>query len=216
MRRDGPHAARQRLIAFGAACGLALLVIGVAWAGPPTDQLRSDTERVLKILDDPKLKGPDALRERRSALRQIANEAFDLPEMAKRTLARHWQARTPAERDEFTQLFGDLLERAYLAKIDLYAGEKVAFLGESIDENYATVRTRVVTKQGSEVPVDYRMLRQGDRWRAYDIAIEGVSLVANYRTQFNAVIQKSSYDGLLRALKAKQDERIAGGADQRP
>ena len=204
----------KRHIVLGAAYVLGVLTVGGAWAGPPTDQLRRDVERVLTILEDPRLKKPGTLPERRSALRQIANEVFDLPEMAKRTLARHWQARTPAERAEFTRLFGDLLERAYIARIDLYAGEKVAFVGESIDGNHATVRTRIVTKQGSEIPVDYRMWRPEERWRAYDVAIEGVSLVANYRSQFNAVIQKSSYDGLVRALKAKQGERVAGEAAQ--
>jgi phospholipid transport system substrate-binding protein len=212
-RRSGP--APKRLMAVGAALGLGLLVAGGAWAGPPTDELRHGVDQVLTILEDPKLKRPDALRERRDALRQIANEVFDLPEMAKRALGRHWQARTPAEREEFTRLFADVLERAYLAKIDLYTGEKVAFVGESIDGNYATVRTRIVTKHGTEIPVDYRLLRHGERWRAYDVAIEGVSLVANYRTQFNTVIQRSSYDGLLKALRAKQDERVTESPGQR-
>ena len=101
-------------------------------------------------------------------------------------------------------MFGDLLERAYIGKIELYSGEKVAFLGDAIDGELATVRTRIVTKQGTEIPVDYRMLRRGDRWRAYDVIIEGVSLVANYRTQFDKVIQRTSYQQLVQQVRARQ------------
>src|SRR5439155_1185399 len=105
-----------------------------------------------------------------------------------RALGRHWQARTPAERDEFVGLFGDLLERAYITKIEGYTGERILFTGEVADGAFATVRTRIVTKQGTEVPVDYKMFNQGERWRAYDVNIEGVSLVSNYRTQFSSII----------------------------
>ncbi len=200
---------RPGLITLVVAWALVVFLAREAGAGPPTDQLRRYVERVLQVLADPGLKKDGRERERAAAVRRIAAEAFDLREIAKRSLGRHWRARTPAEREEFVRLFTDLLERAYLSKLELYAGEKVAFVGESVDGDSATVRTRVVGKKGTEIPVDYRMVRQGYGWRAYDVMIEGVSFVANYRSQFDTVIQRSSYGELVRLMKAKQDDPTA-------
>ncbi|MGH7393286.1 MAG: MlaC/ttg2D family ABC transporter substrate-binding protein [Candidatus Rokuibacteriota bacterium] len=197
---SGPLAALAALATF------VLGASGPAVAGPPTDQVKDRVDRVVKVLDDPQMRLDGRTAERRAAIRAIASELFDFREISQRSLARHWQQRTPAEREEFSRLFGDLLEQAYVSKIELYSGEKIQYLGEMVDGEYAIVRTRLVTKQGTEIPVDYRLLRRGDQWRAYDVLIEGVSLVGNYRTQFNAVIQRSSYDGLVKALRAKRDE----------
>jgi phospholipid transport system substrate-binding protein len=186
---------------------LALLVARSAVAGPPTDQLRQSIDSVLKILADPELKKEARTAERRRTIRTVANEIFDFAEISQRSLGRHWQTRTPAEREEFARLFGDLLENAYITKIESYSGEKIQYAGDAIEGDQATVRTRIITKQGTEIPVDYRMVLKGDRWRAYDVNIEGVSLVANYRTQFNAIIQRSGYPDLVAKLKAKQSER---------
>ncbi|MBI2016406.1 MAG: ABC transporter substrate-binding protein [Candidatus Rokubacteria bacterium] len=193
----------------GLALGLALTATALvaappAWAGPPADQLFARIDQVLRTLDDPELKQPVRAPERRQTIRRIAGDIFDFEEIARRSLGRHWQARTPAERQEFVRVFGDLLERAYIGKIELYSGEKVAFLGDAIDGELATVLTCIVTRQGTEIPVDYRMLRRGDRWRAYDVIIEGVSLVANYRTQFDKVIQRTSYQQLVQQVRARQ------------
>jgi len=188
------------------ALGLVLGTGDHAWAGPPTEQLRSQVDRVLKTLEDPELKKEARARDRRASVRRIAEEIFDFTETARRSLGRHWAARTPAEREEFVRLFGDLLERSYLSKIEVYGGEKVQFLGDSIDGDNANVRTKIVTKQGTEIPIDYKMLKRADRWVVYDVAIEGVSLVSNYRTQFNKIIQTSSYEELVRKLKTKQEE----------
>jgi phospholipid transport system substrate-binding protein len=174
--------------------------------GSPTEQLKGQIDRVLKTLDDPELKKDGRARERRQAVRKIADDIFDFSETAKRSLARHWQARSAGERQEFVGLFADLLERSYISKIELFNGERIVFVNETIEDDQATVRTRIITKQGSEVPVDYRMLRRGDRWLAYDVVIEGVSLVANYRTQFNKIIQTSSYQELVKKMKTKQEE----------
>src|SRR6266704_5750949 len=122
------------------AIALALLARSPAWAGPP-DQLREYTDQVIKVLDDPAL----AQQDRRAAVRKIAHEAFDVAETAQRVLARHWQARTPAEREEFTQLFADLLERTYIARMDEYGGERIRYTGESVDGELAAVRARIVT-----------------------------------------------------------------------
>jgi phospholipid transport system substrate-binding protein len=186
------------------------LVVGPnpAWAGAPTDQLRAQIERTVKILEDPELKKDGKQRERRGAVRQVANDIFDFSETAKRSLARHWAPRTPAERDEFVALFTDLLERSYISKIELYGGEKIRFVGEAVEPDGAVVRTRLVTKQGTEIPIDYRMLARGDKWLVYDVLIEGVSLIANYRTQFNKIITTSSYQELVKKMKVKQEEFI--------
>lgn len=197
---------RHLLLALLAA--LPLLVVRPAAAATPMEQLRADIDRVIKTVEDPELRKQGRVKERRAAVRKIANQIFDFSETAKRSLGRHWQARTPAEREEFTQLFADLLERSYISKIELYGGEKIAYAGESVDGDQAVVHTRILTKQGSEVPVDYRMLKHSNdgRWQVYDVIIEGVSLVSNYRTQFNKIIQTSSFRDLVKKMKAKQEE----------
>ena len=159
-----------------------------ARAGAPSDQLRGHIDRVIKVLDDPELKREGKAHDRRVAVRKIADEIFDFVETAKRSLGRHWAARSAEEQQEFTGLFADLLERSYLSKIELYGGEKIAFTGDAVDGDQATVRTKILTKSGTEVPIDYRMLRKSDKWVVYDVIIEGVSLISNYRTQFNKII----------------------------
>ena len=180
---------------------LGLCLAAQVWAGAPTDQARLYTDQVLKVLKDPALKEG----ERRAAVRKVAEEVFDLSETAKRALGRHWQSRTPAEREEFTRLFVELLENTYLSKISLYGGERVSYVSESIDGDFAVVGAKILRKQGAEVPVEARMLRRGDRWCIYDISIEGISLVNNYRSQFNAIIQKSSYEQLVQRLRATRE-----------
>ncbi|HEX2436834.1 MAG TPA: ABC transporter substrate-binding protein [Methylomirabilota bacterium] len=190
---------------------LLVLVLGViaappVAAGAPTDQLKTQIDRVLKALEDPDLKKEGRAKDRRTAVRKIANDIFDFGETARRSLGPHWQARTPAERDEFVQLFSDLLERSYISKVELYGGEKIQYLGDSIESDQAKVQTKLLTKSGSEIPIEYRMHNKGGRWLVYDVIIEGVSLVANYRTQFNKIIRTSSYQELVKKMKAKQEE----------
>jgi phospholipid transport system substrate-binding protein len=197
------------------AVGLAVTAAGPASAGVPTDQLRGAVDRVLKTLDDPSLKGEAKVPERRVAVRKIANEIFDFGEIAKRSMARHWQPLSEAQRTEFVGLFADLLERSYISKIETYGGEKIQYTAERIDGDYATVSTKIITKNGTEVPVDYRMIKRADRWLVYDVSIEGVSLVSNYRTQFNKIIQTSSYNELVSKLRNKQDELMAEDKGQK-
>jgi phospholipid transport system substrate-binding protein len=193
--------------AVAAVLVLALFLVSDAAAGAPTDQLRASVDQVLKILSDPELKKEARTLERRRMIRAIASEIFDFNEISRRSLAVHWQARSPAERTEFVALFGDLLENSYISKIEGYSGEKIVYAGETTDGDLAVVRTKILTKQGAEVPVDYRMFLRGDRWRAYDVNIEGISLVSNYRSQFNTIIQRTGYGDLVAKLRAKQDER---------
>jgi phospholipid transport system substrate-binding protein len=200
-----PH----RLCAALLVAVLTLLAVPASAAGPATDQLKGAIDRVVKVLEDPGLKGPDRIAERRAAVRKIAEDIFDFNEIARRALARHWQQLTDKQRAEFVSLFSDLLERSYLSKIELYGGEKIQYVNERLDGDTASVATRIVTKNGTEVPIDYRLLKKGDRWLVYDVNIEGVSLVSNYRTQFNKIIQTGSYSDLVQKLKAKQDELAA-------
>ncbi len=198
--------ARRRLALLVAALVLMPVVAGEAGAGAPTDQLRNNVDRVLRLVSDRVLKEPGRTKERRKEVRKIADDFFAFDETAKRSLGRHWRDRTPAERQEFVQLFSDLLERSYLTKIELYGGEKIQYVGETIDGDQATVKTKILTKQESEIPVDYRMMKRGEKWVVYDVVIEGVSLISNYRTQFNKIIQTSSYQELVRKIKAKDSE----------
>ncbi|HEV8474339.1 MAG TPA: ABC transporter substrate-binding protein [Methylomirabilota bacterium] len=175
-----------------------------AGAGAPTEQLKTQVDRVMKVLDDPALK--DKPKERRGIVRKIADDIFDFGETAKRSLGRHWTARTPTEREEFVKLFGDLLERSYISKIEMYGGERIQYTGDKIEGDQASVQSKLITKQGSEMPIEYRMLRKSDRWLVYDVIIEGVSLVSNYRTQFNKIIQTSSFAELVKKMKSRQEE----------
>ena len=170
---------------------------GSAWAGAPTEQLRAHTDRVVGILENP---GLDQAQ-RRAQIRAVALEAFDVAEAARRALGPHWPRRSPAEREEFAGLFQGLLERGYLSRIGEYGGERVQYVGERVDGDYAVVRAQIVTNKGTQVPVEARVLRKGERWLMYDVLIENVSLVASYRSQFDRVIRTSSYEELVRRLK---------------
>ena len=206
---------RVNVVMLTAMVALVAMTAAPASAGVPTDQLRGAVDRVLKTLDDPSLKGQGKLNDRRAAVRKIANEIFDFAEIAKRSLAQHWQPLSEAQRNEFVGLFADLLERSYISKIETYGGEKIQYTAERMDGDFATVSTKIVTKNGTEVPVDYRMVKRADHWLVYDVSIEGVSLVSSYRTQFNKIIQTSSYGELVTKLRTKQDELMAEDKGQK-
>lgn len=195
-----------------AALAIVVLALGTAQparAATPTETLKNYGDVVLKILEDPALKSPDRKNERRAAVRKVAEEVFDLSETAKRALGPHWNQRTPAEREEFTQLFADLLETTYISRIDEYGGERIRYTGEKIDGDTAVVQSRVLTKKGSEAPVEARMIKRGDKWYIYDVIIENVSLIANYRAQFDKIIRTSSYAELVRRLKERRSAPAA-------
>lgn len=193
-----------RLVGVLAIVALALGLAQPAWAASPTETLKAYSDVVLKILEDPALKNPERKGDRRAAVRKVAEEIFDLSETAKRALGPHWNQRTPAEREEFTQLFAELLESTYIARIDEYGGERIRYTNEKIDGDLATVQSRVMTKKGSEAPVEARLLKRGDKWFIYDVTIEGVSLINNYRTQFDRIIRTSSYGELVKRLKERK------------
>lgn len=194
-----------------------VVVVGIsapALAGAPLDQVKSAVDRVLKLVLDPELKKPENFLDRRKRIRAVADELFDWQETGRRALARHWQARTPQQRAEFSALFADLIERSYVSKIETYNGERIAYTGETMESDVATVTTKLFSKAGTEIPIDYRLQKVNDRWRVYDVLIEGVSLVSNYRTQFNRIIQQSGYDELIKKMKAKQEELLFEEAER--
>ena len=192
---------------------VALVSAHGAWAGPPTEQLREGVDRVFKILRDPELRGEPQTNQRRIAISKVAVEIFDFGDMAKRALGQHWVQRTPAERGEFVRLFTDLIQRAYVAKVDQHAAvTTMTFRGETVDDDYAVVQTTIPLSNGSKMPLDYRMHNARERWQVYDISIDGISLVANYRAQFNKVIRTSSYAALVSKLKSQQAEFSAPSA----
>jgi len=201
-------------VAIGSLLALIVATAPPVTAGEPTDQIRQRVDDVIKVLDDPALLAKPV--ERRAAIRKIAEEIFDYPDSARRSLGPHWNARTPQERQEFIRLFAELLDRAYIGKIELYQGEKVSYLGDSVNGDEAVVKTRIITKKGSEVPVDYRLHLKDGRWLVYDVVIEGVSLVSNYRTQFNKIVQTESYQALVQKLKAKEAEPAASPGPRMP
>jgi phospholipid transport system substrate-binding protein len=164
---------------------------------------------VIKILRDPDLKGDKQMNQRRAALTLVAGEIFDFGEMARRTLAQHWDKRTPAEQKDFVRLFTALFERSYISKVDQQDAGKITYRGETMDADHAVVQTSISLSNGSEMPLGYRMYKPRERWQVYDISIDGISLVANYRSQFNKIIRTSSYETLVAKLKAHQADLSA-------
>ena len=192
-------------------CCILILVFALApahaaWPGAPSDQLSAGIGRVLKIVGDPELEGDTKLDQRRSAIVAVASEIFDFGEMAKRSLGQYWAQRTLAERGEFVRLFTTTIERAYISKVDQRGAGKMTVRGEQVEGPYATVRTTLPLSSGQEMPIDYRMHNIDDRWRVYDLSVDGVSLVANYRSQINKIIRTSSYEALVATFRSIQVE----------
>ena len=198
----------------------AWFLVASAAASPavmPRDVVQGAVARVIATLEEAKFNqpgevltavGPNAERVR-GEIRRIATDLFDFDEVARRALSRHWAGRTRAEQTEFTSLFTDLLERSYVGKIETYSGEKIVYTGEVVDGNYATVRSRIITRRRTDTALDYRMHEIDGRWKVYDVLIDGVSFVSTYRSEFNRVIQSSSYDELVERLRKKRIDVLA-------
>jgi len=181
------------------------LTPGSAAGGLPTDQIKSTVDKALVVLKDPRFKPAAKSKERREQLRQILFARFDFSEMGKRALGANWRRRTAKEQDEFVRLFTDLLERAYADTIESYRDEKILYVGERLDGGYAEVNSKVFTGRGDEFSLNYRAHFVGGEWRVYDVVVENVSMVNNYRSQFNRVITNASYEELVRRLRDKAD-----------
>ena len=175
------------------------------WAAEEAGKLLIKTiDRGLTVLKEPSLKGPGKAQERRRRLWEEISPVFNFEEMSKRALGQHWKKRTPEEKRKFAELFTHILKDTYIGETDTYSGEEIVFLKEKHDDNnYATVQTKIITNTGTETLVDYRMLNNDGKWKIYDVIIEGVSLVNNYRSQFNNILVKSSYEELVQKMKEK-------------
>ena len=181
------------------------LTTAQAYAGLPTDQIKSTVDKAVLVLRDPRLKPAAKQTERREQLKQVLFGRFNFTEMAKRSLGANWTRRTPQEQEEFVRLFTELLERAYADIIETYSEEKIVYLAEKVDGSYADVSSKVITAKGDEYSINYRVQLNGSEWKVYDVIAENISLVNNYRSQFNRVISKSSYEDLVRRLKDKNE-----------
>jgi phospholipid transport system substrate-binding protein len=188
----------MRSAIFGLTLQLLLGAAG-AWAGPPTEIAKQVIERALNALNDPSSQG----EARRQKVKRIVDPYFDYQEMAKRSLGPAWGKLSAGQRQEFVQIFSQLLEASYSDKIEKYAQRvKIDYTGEILEGEYAEVRT-VVVKANDRIPLNYRLMNEGGTWKVYDVIIEGVSLVSNYRSQFSRIIHESGYAELVKRLKTK-------------
>jgi phospholipid transport system substrate-binding protein len=194
-----------------------LSAVGPATAGEPTDVVRQITDQVLKILEDPQFQAPNRQAERQERLHKIAEQAFDWQEMARRALAVHWRERTPQEQQEFVKLFRDLVEGTYINRLESAIQEKreIQYVGEQVDGSRATVKTNVVTRRNQQVPLEYRLHQVNGRWQIYDVLVEGISLVNNYRSQFNRIITSSSYNELVQKMRNRQGNELSGSPERK-
>jgi phospholipid transport system substrate-binding protein len=172
-------------------------------AGEPLNLVKTAVDGAIAVLKDPKLRPTDHKQERIERLKEIINPIFDYEEMARRSLGAHWRRRSSAEQAEFVGLFRSFLEKIYSDKIDFYDGQKVMFGRETVEKEYAQVDSTMINAKGEESSVVYRLKRTDGKWKVYDAVVESISIVNNYRSQFDRVISKSSYEELKRLLKEK-------------
>jgi phospholipid transport system substrate-binding protein len=186
-----------------------ILLVGGASAEPggaATEAVRSTINEVIRILKDMELKKPGRAEERRLLLEKVIGDRFNYDEMARRSLGAQWNKLSDKERQEFVDLFKGLLSGSYVDKIEGYSGEQVHYLNERLEAEYAEVRTKVASDK-TEIPLDYRLLNKSGDWRVYDVVVDGVSLVNNYRSQFTKIIRESSYADLLEKLREKSKKK---------
>ena len=181
----------------------------LAAAVSPLDALKYPIEKVLELLKDPKFKDPMHSQQQRDKIFQITNKIFDFTEMSKRALARNWKSFSPQEQQQFVDVFSEHLNNTYMDKVQgEYKGETVIFLNqEMVSDAKATVTTKV-QREPNAISVDYSMLIIDNHWRVYDVNVEGVSLIKNYRTQFDQILSKETPTQLIERLKKKNDIKI--------
>jgi phospholipid transport system substrate-binding protein len=182
-------------------CGAVITLWALpAPAGEATDLVRETVDQVLKIGNNESLPEPV----RRARIKQVIVKRFGFEEMARQCLGRHWNDRSPAERTEFVKLFTDLLERTYINDIEAYkAGSEILYGAERVEDDQVEVPSTVLTEARDRIPVNYRLLKTGQGWQVYDLVIDGVSLVQNYRSQFGRIIEQQGYATLLKRIRAK-------------
>lgn len=181
------------------------LTVVPGYAGAPTDSMKATIDEVLRIIREKELKQPGKADERRQQLEKVVGARFDYQEMSRRALGAHWNTLSDQEKQEFVGLFRTLLTNSYADKIETYSGEGVHYLNERTEKDYAEVRTKVLSGK-TEIPLDYRLINKAEDWRVYDVVVDGVSLVNNYRGQFTKILRSSSYSDLVDQLRKKSDK----------
>lgn len=176
-------------------------------AGEATDRIKAATDKLIEIVSNHDLDAPEMAEKRAKMIRETVDEVFDWTEFSKRALGKNWRALSKEQKNEFIFYFSQLLERTYMDKTRNYSGEKMIFLDEKIDDKYGTVGSKITLSSGKDAAIEYRVIKPGDKWFIYDVYVEGISLVSNYRSQFSTILTKSGYDELLKRLKAKVDEQ---------
>jgi phospholipid transport system substrate-binding protein len=187
--------------------GLSILIFFLAalpvYAGAPLDQVQTNVNKVLEVLRDPKLKAESAKKIKKEKLEAIYEQMFDEVELSRRTLGGNWNKLNTTQQQEFTQLYRQVLEKAYIDKILSYTNEKIVFVKENmLASNQAEVQTKVITSS-KEIPIFYRVILKNGAWKVYDVVVENVSLVQNYRSQFNDILAKNTPEQLLEILRKK-------------
>lgn len=178
-----------------------------AFAGVPLDTVKANANAVLDILRDPSLKGEKGLKIKRERVHAAALKLFDFVELSKRTLGLNWNKLNPEQRKEFVELYKSLLEDTYIDRITSYTNEEVRFTKEvPLSENTVEVQSIVISRAG-EVPIYYRVIKKDNEWKVYDVVIEGVSLITNYRTQFREILGNNPPEKLLDILRKKEGKR---------
>lgn len=177
---------------------------GAVESGQAIESVRATVDAVLDVMKDESLSGSENKQERREKIKTLVSTRFDFREMSKRALARHWKESAPGEQDEFVGLFSDLLQNTYISKIEKYTDEKVNYDKEVIKkkDKYSVVKTSILSKDIT-IPIDYKLIRKGDEWMVYDVLVEGVSIISNYRSQYNQILSKESFAELIQKMKDK-------------
>jgi phospholipid transport system substrate-binding protein len=187
---------------------ISLVIPSIVMAGEATDRIKVVSDKIFSVISDKTLQTPELKGKKEQMIMDAVDGAFDWEEFSKRSLAKNWSKRTESEKKEFISLFKELIKRTYMEKSGQYSGGKVEFLDEKIDGEYGVVKSQLVSSAGTQTPVDYRLMKKDGAWWVYDVYIEGVSLVSNYRSQFNDILIKSSFDELLKRLKEKIEKGV--------
>jgi phospholipid transport system substrate-binding protein len=217
LTRPTPTTNRMLMLGLKAAAltitGTIILLGSPTWAGVPTDQIKETLDQVIKVLTDSTLQAPEKKAERDETLRSLVKGRLDRQELARRALGPRWEERSDGEKEQFTTAFADLLETTYLDKIDTYlkqskdfSSDNIVYLGEKVGTQFAVVQTKVKVNGNTEFPVYYQLRKQDGSWLVCDIAIEGISIVKNYRVQFDEILTRSSFTDLLAQLEAKKQQ----------
>jgi phospholipid transport system substrate-binding protein len=194
-------------------CAFTVISSPKTWATPEPGRVIVETiEKGLMILRDPSLQVPERLAERRQKLWETLEPVFNFDEITKRSLGRYWKERTPEERREFRDIFVEILKDAYLGKSDSYSGQSIVYLRETVLEDKSKVQTNFITSDKKEIAVDFNMINRNDQWQIYDVIIEGVSMVGNYRSQFDSILTDSTFEELMQKMRIKRQEFVEEGS----